>query len=70
MDFSVTDGPPTFHNENYAHFWLQDTVEAHKLVLDRITRSAKSDFGGDMRLSLNDHVCGTPLWVLAEYPPP
>jgi hypothetical protein len=29
MDFSIANGPPTSHNENYVHYWLQDTVEAH-----------------------------------------
>jgi hypothetical protein len=27
MDFSMAYGPPASHNENYAHSWLQDTVE-------------------------------------------
>jgi hypothetical protein len=36
MDFSITDGPPASHNENYVHSWLQDTVEAHQLLLDKI----------------------------------
>jgi hypothetical protein len=36
MDFSMADGPPTSHNENYVHSWLQDTVEAHQLLLDKI----------------------------------
>jgi hypothetical protein len=29
MDLSMADGPPTSHNENYVHSWLQDTVEAY-----------------------------------------
>jgi hypothetical protein len=28
MDFSMADGPPASHNENYVHSLLQDTVEA------------------------------------------
>jgi hypothetical protein len=36
MDFSMADGPPASHNENYVHSWLQDTVEAHHLLLDKI----------------------------------
>jgi hypothetical protein len=28
MDFSMAYGPPASHNENCAHSWLQDTVEA------------------------------------------
>jgi hypothetical protein len=46
MDFSMVDGPPTCHNENYVQSWLQDTVEAHQLLLDKIVRFAMSDFGG------------------------
>jgi hypothetical protein len=46
MDFSVAHGPPTSHNENYAHSWLQDTVEAHQLLFDKIVCFAMSDFGG------------------------
>jgi hypothetical protein len=36
MDFSMAYGPPASHNENYVHSWLQDTVEAHQLLLDKI----------------------------------
>jgi hypothetical protein len=32
MDFSMADGHPTSHNENYVHSWLLDTVEAHQLL--------------------------------------
>jgi hypothetical protein len=46
MDFSMTDGPPASHNENYVHSWLQDTVKAHQFLLDTIVCFAKSDFGG------------------------
>jgi hypothetical protein len=46
MDFSMAYGPPTSHNENYDHSWLQDTVEAHQLLLDKIVCFAMSDFGG------------------------
>jgi hypothetical protein len=30
MDFSMMDVPPASHDENYVHFWLHDTVEAHE----------------------------------------
>jgi hypothetical protein len=46
MDFSMADGPPAFHNENYVHSWVQDTVEAHQLLLHKIACFAMSDFGG------------------------
>jgi hypothetical protein len=46
MDFSTADGPLASHNENYVHSWLQDTVEAHKLLLDMIVCFSMSDFGG------------------------
>jgi hypothetical protein len=36
MDFSMANRTPTPHNENYVHSWLQDTVEAHQLLLDKI----------------------------------
>jgi hypothetical protein len=29
MDFAMTDGPPASRNDNYVHYWPQDTVEAH-----------------------------------------
>jgi hypothetical protein len=45
MDFSMADGPPSSHNENYVHSWLQDTVEAHQLILDKIVCFAMSDLG-------------------------
>jgi hypothetical protein len=48
MDFSMADGPPASHNENYVHSWLQDSVEAHQLLLDKIVCFAMSDFGGRM----------------------
>jgi hypothetical protein len=35
MDFSMTDGPSTSHNDNYVHSWLQDAAEAYKLPLDK-----------------------------------
>jgi hypothetical protein len=50
MDFSMADGPPASHNVNYVHYWLQDTVEAHQLLLDKIVCFAMSDFGGHMLL--------------------
>jgi hypothetical protein len=46
MDFWMTNGPPTSHNENYVHSWLQDTVEVHQILLDKIVCFAMSDFGG------------------------
>jgi hypothetical protein len=46
MDFSMAYGPPASHNENYVHSWLQDTVEARPLLLDKIVCFAMSDFGG------------------------
>jgi hypothetical protein len=46
IDFSMAYGPPTYHNENYVHSWLQDTVEAHQLLLGKIVCFAMSDFGG------------------------
>jgi hypothetical protein len=36
MDFSTTDSPPASHNESNVHSWLNDTVEAHQLLLDKI----------------------------------
>jgi hypothetical protein len=72
MDFSMADGPPASQNEYLVHSWLQDTVEAHELLLDKIVYFAMSDFGGTHAAfrSLNDHVGGTPLWVNAPHPPP
>jgi hypothetical protein len=46
MYFSMTDGPPSSNSDNYAYYWLQDTVEAHELLLDKIVCFAMSDFGG------------------------
>jgi hypothetical protein len=46
MDFLMADGPPASHNTNYVHSWLQDMVEAHKLLLDKIVCYAMSNFGG------------------------
>jgi hypothetical protein len=46
MDFSMANGPQASHNENFVHSWLQDTVEAHHLLLDKIVCFAMSDFGG------------------------
>jgi hypothetical protein len=45
-DFSMTDGPPASHNENCVYSWLQYTVEAHQLLLDKIVCFPTSDFGG------------------------
>jgi hypothetical protein len=68
-DLSMMDGPPASHNENYVHSWLQDTVDAHQLLLDNILCIATSDFGGArVDLLLCDHVCGSHLWVLAPLP--
>jgi hypothetical protein len=53
MDFSMADGPSSYNNKNYAYSWLQDIVEAHQLLLDKIVCFAMSDFGGvhaDFRL--------------------
>jgi hypothetical protein len=46
MDFSMTDGPPASHDENYVHSWLQDTVAARQILLDKIVCFAFLDFGG------------------------
>jgi hypothetical protein len=46
MDLSLTDGPPGSHNENYVHSWLQDTVEAHELLLDMIGARRRRSGGG------------------------
>jgi hypothetical protein len=46
MDFSMADGPPASHNENYVHSWLHDTVGARQLLLDKIVCVAMSDFEG------------------------
>ena len=46
MDFSMAHGPPTSYNENYIRSWLQDTVEAHQILLDKLVCFAMSDFGG------------------------
>jgi hypothetical protein len=41
----MAEGPPASHNENCDHSWLQNTVEAHQLLLDMIVCFAMSDFG-------------------------
>jgi hypothetical protein len=67
MDISIANGPPASHNENYVYSWLQDTVGAHKLLLDKIVCFVMSDLGGAhaaFRLMI------TPLWVLAPPPSP
>jgi hypothetical protein len=46
MDYSMAHGSPASDNENYVYFWMQDTVEAHQLLLDKIVCFAMSDFGG------------------------
>jgi hypothetical protein len=46
MDFSMAYGLPTSHNENYVHSWLQDIVEAHQFLLDKIICFATPDIGG------------------------
>jgi hypothetical protein len=43
---SLRDGPPASHNENYVHSWLQDTVEAHELLLDMIGARRRCSGGG------------------------
>jgi hypothetical protein len=40
------DFPPALHNENHVHSWLQDSVEAHQLLLGKIVCFATSDFRG------------------------
>jgi hypothetical protein len=42
----MADADPTYHNENYVHSWLLDTVEDHQLLYDKIVYFAMSDFGG------------------------
>jgi hypothetical protein len=42
----MANGPSTSHDENGVHSWLQGTVEAHQLLLDKIVCFAMSDFGG------------------------
>jgi hypothetical protein len=66
MAFSITDGPPASHNENYVHSWLQDAMEAHQLLLDKIVCFATSGFGGahsDFRLLITCAVCRHELWL-------
>jgi hypothetical protein len=46
MDLSMADGALASPNENYVPSWLQFTVEAHQLLLDKIVCFALSDFGG------------------------
>jgi hypothetical protein len=46
IEFPMADGPPASHNENYIHSWMQGTVEAHQLLLDKIACFTMSDFGG------------------------
>jgi hypothetical protein len=46
IDFSIANGPPASHNEDYVQSWLQDTVEAHQLLMDKIVCCAMSDFRG------------------------
>jgi hypothetical protein len=46
MDFSMMDGHPASHNDNYAFSLLLDTVEVHQLLLDKIVCVATSDFRG------------------------
>jgi hypothetical protein len=40
------DFPPASHNENHVHSWLQDSVEAHQLLFNKIVSFATSDFRG------------------------
>jgi hypothetical protein len=46
IDFSMTDSPPASHNENYVYSSLQDSVEAHQLLLVKFVYFARSDFKG------------------------
>jgi hypothetical protein len=46
MDFSMADGPPTSHNENYVQSWLQDTMETHQLLLVKIVCFPISNYEG------------------------
>jgi hypothetical protein len=46
MDSSMAEGLHASYNENYVHSWLQDTVEAHELLLDMSICFAMSDFEG------------------------
>jgi hypothetical protein len=46
MDLPMTDAPSASHNEKFVHSWLQDTVEAHRLLLGKIVCFTKLDFGG------------------------
>jgi hypothetical protein len=41
----MMDDPAASDNDNYIYSWLQDTVEAHQLILNKIAWSATSDFG-------------------------
>jgi hypothetical protein len=52
MDFSMANGSPASHNESYVHSWLQDTVEAHNLLLNKIVSFAMSDFGAHVAFRL------------------
>jgi hypothetical protein len=67
-DSSMTDGPPAYINENYVHSWLQDTVEAHHLLLDNIVYFATSDTGEShaaFHLMMTCHV--RRYWFLLRY---
>jgi hypothetical protein len=46
----MMDGPLASNNENYVHYWLQDTVEVHDLLLDEIVCFALSTSEEHMRL--------------------
>jgi hypothetical protein len=51
----MASGLAASHNENCVHSWLQDTVEAHQLLLDKIVCFDMSDYGGthtDFRLMI------------------
>jgi hypothetical protein len=67
MGFSMEDGPPASPNENYAHSWQQDTVEAHLLLLDKIVRFLMSDFGGTHAVFCLMTTCAVRRY---GYPPP
>jgi hypothetical protein len=70
MDFSMADGPPGSHNENYINPWMQDTVEGHQLLLDKIVCFAMSDFGGihvAFRLMIK---CAVRRYGFLLHPPP
>jgi hypothetical protein len=71
MDFSMADGPPASHNENYVHSWSKTPW---RLINSSWTRSfallCRTSERDTSRFSLDDRVCGTPLWAPAPHPAP